>query len=308
MKLEIQILTKNNEATIEKTLQSICSLKAPIVIGDLGSSDLTLEICKKYKTIVHKIKFEDNYSKAKNYLISQAKSAYIFSIEPWEILVKVGEDLSKLTKKAYNINLIEANVLNREIRVFNKSCQFINPVYEQVNCQSQEILNLFVCSKNKPLPEDYILETWMRESPTNINVYYFMAMNKLKSGLFTDFLSLAKHYLFIQDKETDLKIKCRYYQAMVLLYIENNKEECIKSIIKNILLKPAMAEFWCLLGDAYYQLNNFVKAYSFYENALIIGNKRKNDLFFTEIKKYKEYPKEMMENCKKMLNFQVHSQ
>jgi hypothetical protein len=59
-----------------------------------------------------------------------------------------------------------------------------------------------------------------------------------------------------------------------------------------------MAEFWCLLGDVYYALNDYEKAFQFFQNGLIIGKKRRMDCeWFMEISKYEEYPKKMMEAC-----------
>ena len=66
MKITTIILTCDNESTIEKTLQSI---SGDILIGDIGSKDLTLSICKKYNTSIIEIPFENDYSKVKNKLI-----------------------------------------------------------------------------------------------------------------------------------------------------------------------------------------------------------------------------------------------
>jgi tetratricopeptide (TPR) repeat protein len=62
-----------------------------------------------------------------------------------------------------------------------------------------------------------------------------------------------------------------------------------------------MSEFWCLLGDCYYAIKDYEKSKSFYENALILGNKRlKNDGWPLEISKYKDYPQKMIESCDKI--------
>ncbi len=65
--------------------------------------------------------------------------------------------------------------------------------------------------------------------------------------------------------------------------------------------KPTMAEFWCLLGDVYYDAKDYDKAKEFYENAVILGSRRlKDDGWPMEISKYKEYPQKMIEACKKI--------
>jgi hypothetical protein len=63
-----------------------------------------------------------------------------------------------------------------------------------------------------------------------------------------------------------------------------------------------MAEFWCLLGDAFYKLNKYAKAYSLYENAIILGERRlKSDPWPMDIPKYKSYPRKMIQSCKELL-------
>ena len=64
-----------------------------------------------------------------------------------------------------------------------------------------------------------------------------------------------------------------------------------------------MSEFWCLLGDIYYNQKKINKAISFYENALIIGQKRKNSDFLPiELVSYKEYPEQMIKALNKIKN------
>ena len=59
-----------------------------------------------------------------------------------------------------------------------------------------------------------------------------------------------------------------------------------------------MAEFWCLLGDIYYAMNEYEKAYHFFQNALYVGQRRATNCdWFMEISKYKEYPEKMMTAC-----------
>lgn len=63
-----------------------------------------------------------------------------------------------------------------------------------------------------------------------------------------------------------------------------------------------MAEYWCLLGDVYYQQSSYEKAKHFYENALVMGARRlRTDAWPMEISKYKAYPNKMMAACDRIL-------
>lgn len=85
----------------------------------------------------------------------------------------------------------------------------------------------------------------------------------------------------------------RYYRALVNHHAGKG-HDATKDIIGCIVANPLMAEFWCLLGDIYCR-DRPDKAAEFYENGMILGEKRpKFDLWPMEISKYKKYPQEMM--------------
>ena len=64
-----------------------------------------------------------------------------------------------------------------------------------------------------------------------------------------------------------------------------------------------MAEFWTHLADINFELKKYLKAYYFYENAIILGKLRSNeDELPIDIVKYKEYPEKMKIICKEKLN------
>ena len=82
-------------------------------------------------------------------------------------------------------------------------------------------------------------------------------------------------------------------------------------IVPCIVKNPTMAEFWCLLADIFYAINDCEKALCFYENAKILGSRRlKSCDYPMEISKYQEYPNKMIEACKSLkpnLNFYASS-
>ena len=62
-----------------------------------------------------------------------------------------------------------------------------------------------------------------------------------------------------------------------------------------------MAEFWCLLGDIYYASGDHDRAYDFYQNGMLLGQRRKKSSDWPmELSKYKEYPEKMMASCVKL--------
>ena len=68
-------------------------------------------------------------------------------------------------------------------------------------------------------------------------------------------------------------------------------------------MKPIMAEYWCVLGDVYYHLaGDYDRAKRFYRNAIILGQKRKeDDMWPVELSKYNTYPEKMIKSCEELL-------
>jgi glycosyltransferase involved in cell wall biosynthesis len=90
MSLSVCMITKNDGDTIKASLESVRSIAHEIVIVDVGSSDKTLEIVKKFEQennvqckIVHHI-WDHHFSKARNIALRNASCHWILMMEPNE--------------------------------------------------------------------------------------------------------------------------------------------------------------------------------------------------------------------------------
>ena len=82
LSLSICMIVKNEEKYIDSCLKSMNPLIengiAELVIVDTGSTDKTIEICRKYTDNIYDFEWQDNFSMARNYSISKANGEYIF--------------------------------------------------------------------------------------------------------------------------------------------------------------------------------------------------------------------------------------
>ena len=62
------ILIKNNRNQIEQTLESLKELDCDILIGDLGSTDGTIDICKKNKHKIFPLSSSKRYGTKQTFL------------------------------------------------------------------------------------------------------------------------------------------------------------------------------------------------------------------------------------------------
>src|SRR5688572_19593542 len=94
MSITIQILTNNNEQTLSECLESLLPLDCEIIVGDFGSKDKTIKICKNYKIKIVDIVQKNNYSIARNSLVDISSTDWQFYIEPWEKITSGHEQIT----------------------------------------------------------------------------------------------------------------------------------------------------------------------------------------------------------------------
>ncbi len=82
--ISVLILTKNNEDTIEKSLQSVRGADEIVIIDSL-STDRTLEICQKYTTKIYQQEWL-GFSRQRNVAIAKASYDWIFFLDSDEVV------------------------------------------------------------------------------------------------------------------------------------------------------------------------------------------------------------------------------
>lgn len=109
--LSVVIITKNEEANIERAIRSVLPVCNDIVVVDSGSTDKTLELAKTLGALVIENPWP-GYSKQKNLGNSHTKHNYIFSIDADEAFSpELCNELIALfgstqMKTLYRVNLI----------------------------------------------------------------------------------------------------------------------------------------------------------------------------------------------------------
>lgn len=309
MDLTIYIVTKNNEATISNTLNSIQTLHGNIVIADLGSNDRTLSICESYNALVFSVPFMSP-GDAANHILNSCKCKNGLYLKPWEMLVNGHADLGEIREKAYYVNILQGNALTKEVRLWKEKLQFSNPIFEFLDYPQAKSSNI-VLSSNGSFDLKYIyqeLDKWKSLEPFSPDPYYYQACINFSESKLDEFLKLSEHYMFMQKKHTVAATLNHYYYALAKFYKKEAKP-AVQNLILCLASNPLMAEFWCLMGDVHYHLlNQFDKAKDFYENAIILGRHRlQTDTWPMEIDKYRIYPERMIASCAKLLEHEFYA-
>lgn len=306
--LTIHLLTHNNEKTLATCLDSLQPLKSTILVGDFGSTDNTLSICKQCNIKIIQLPRENNYAKSRNDLISITSTNWQLWLEPWERL-EVGHDqiLWALQQKedAYNVYNVQGNLIQKQTRLWRTNTRhFVRPVYESLEPETNgPLLNCVIAgTPASQFAENMaILTTWRKQQPHVAEVDYYLACTYVCAGRYDEFLQAAERFLFRNSSVSVANIMTNYYYALVQLLVRKNTVECIKHVTHCLVQEPTLAEFWCLLGDAFFKMQQYHRAAAFYDNAIIFGSRRlQNDAYPIEINKYKEHPERMLNVCREI--------
>lgn len=304
--LTTHLLTKNNSKTIIPCLTSIQTISSNIIIGDLGSTDDTIALCHDMGIKVIPIHFNNDYSETRNYLVGMSKTDWQLWIEPWEVMDSGHEQvLWAITQKdtAYKVYNVQNELISKQCRLWRKKERhFVRPVYESLEPEGNDVL--LNCVIRGIPPKNFeetlkLINLWSKQHPHTADIDYYKACTYLTNGKYTEFLAAAEHFMFRNQTPSMAGLLTRYYYALVQL---RNPEECIKHVIYCLTQEPTLAEFWCLLGDAFMRLKQFQRAIAFYDNALIFGSRRlHNDPYPIEVSKYHEYPTKMLAYCREVI-------
>ena len=102
-KISTIIITKNEEANIERCLLSVLNFSDEVVVVDDFSTDQTPDICKRYDVIFVQNKFTD-FASQKNNALDKASFPTVFSIDAdEEVSEKLKQSILEIKSQAVNV-------------------------------------------------------------------------------------------------------------------------------------------------------------------------------------------------------------
>jgi hypothetical protein len=242
-------------------------------------------------------------------MVKVSQTNWQMYLEPGEVLLsghdKIIELVNSNRTKNYHIEILQDDVIVKQVRLWRKDSgkEFVNPVFEVIKDDYSEYAEIMLFKNNSGEDHSDRIEAWKRDKPLAVEPYYFQACDCLKKRKYKEFITLADHYLFQKKTSSVATTMTHYYLGVVHCYITNDLDLATRHAIVCLGENILMAEFWCLLGDIFFQNKEFHKALLFYENAKILGNRRlRTDKWPMHISKYEEYPTEMIEKCQTILS------
>lgn len=251
---------------------------------------------------VSSLRFRGDFSAARNSLAGEGFNLYV---DPWEFFASGSEEVKGLagTTAFY---VVQGGVVSKQVR-FWASGAFRNPVFEHLEADGEvEVRPGIVLISNDPpdrrLESTRACRRWVDESPTSPEPYYYLACSLLAEGKREEFLGVARKYMIMDGGRGESSLLMNYYMARAEAS-KGDFRDASGRVLSCLALKPTFAEFWCLLGDMLYARGRYEKARAVYENARIIGGRRRSDdMFPIEVAKYESYPMEMERKCAELVS------
>lgn len=251
--LSICMIVRNEEKYIDDCLKSMMPLIenniAEFVIVDTGSTDKTIEICRKYTENIYYFQWIDDFSMARNYSISKANGDYIFIQDADQCVDKnsINALVSLFNSKEYkNYNTIYIklrNYLNESLKEYSDlkfplifkndgNFKYIGAVHNQpvftepIKFTDIQINHFgYILDDKKKLTKfnrtATILKKELSKDPKNHYYMFQLAKSYNSIGNFEDSMYQVNTYLKLISKKID-KESLKYYRTAAQTYYLNN--------------------------------------------------------------------------------------
>ena len=267
--MSICMIVKDEEAFIDNCLKSMEPIIdtgiVELVIVDTGSTDKTVEICKRYTDKVYFKRWNNNFSEARNYSISLAKGQYIFIQDADQAIAKESVDdflflINNEEFKNYNtIYLKLRNYMDSNLQkfsdlkfplIFKNDGEFRydgavhnQPVFKEPVFYSDIQINHYgyIMDEEKKLEKfnrtATILKNELNKNPDNYYYRFQLARSFNSIGKYEEALREVREYMvLIKNKPLDKETLKYYRTAAQTYYINNCFEEAIE-ISNEVTLK-----------------------------------------------------------------------
>ena len=238
--ISLCMIVKNEESVLEQCLMSVVNFVDEIIIVDTGSRDKTKEIAFKYTNKVFDFKWENDFSKARNYSIEKATNDWILILDADEVVEELNlRDLSTLYN---NIDVVGRIKIVNEYEDNNGTKKYIGRVNRFFNrnfFEYEGIIHEQIMSKKKNSYKTKNIEITVNHIGYSHEV--LKRTNKIFRNLELLKIAISKNmkdpYLYYQIGKTyfmakDYKNSCDSFKKALSL-LDNFEFEYIEDLIES---------------------------------------------------------------------------
>ena len=230
MSISLCMIVRDEEKYLEQAIKSVQELVDEIIIVDAGSLDRTVAVARKYTPNVFSYKWDNDFSKARNFALSKATKEWILVLDADEVLSK--EDhlvIKELTKsKGYDAyTFVQVSYTNdRKLLGFKLVNQKIPEAKEFMGFISCNIIRLFRNTKeikfSSPVHEsvDASIKDKKRIQQTAIVIHHY----QFEKGERVHKAKQLQYLKIYEEKIDQFENKAKVYRDMGIIHY-NFKED-----------------------------------------------------------------------------------
>ena len=290
--ISLCMIVKNEEAVLERCLDSLRGIPDEIIIVDTGSTDRTKEIAAKYTNHIYDFTWVNDFSAARNFAFSKASCEYIYSADADEVLEEADRRKFLQLKEALlpEIEIVEMIYVNppecnsvynfeREPRpkLFRRLRQFrfIDPVHETVATEPlvfSSDIEIMHRPQSLHSSRDFQIFEGELEKGNGLSkrLYSMYAKELFISGTEKD-LAAAEPWFEKRHSEEGISAEERLEAACVLAkcYFDSGRFENLLALALTDAMDAALPAELCYLLGGYYEERQSYTAAKWYQRAAL---------------------------------------
>lgn len=291
MKLSVCLIVKNEQEVLARCLNCVKKFADEIIIVDTGSNDNTKSIALKYTPKVYDYKWENDFSKARNYSFSFATCPFIMWLDADDIIDdenirKINNLKNNLTNQdvvmckyvlgydkdnnptfSYNRERIIKNCNKCKWQGFIHECiaPFGNVVYSDIQIIHNKIKssnpkrNLKIFQKHKKQGRIF-----------NAREQYYFAKEYFYLSYYSTCIKQIKKFLKMPNKFLPNEIDAKLHLAKCYINLKQYNKGLI-TLFNMLENYNPTSEIVCEIANVFLLKNNTKNAVYFYESALNIA-------------------------------------
>lgn len=283
--ISLCMIVKNEELVLDRCLRTAKSFVDEIIIVDTGSTDKTIEIAQKYTKNIYHFEWCNDFSKARNFAFSKAKSDYVMWLDADDVVPKITQQ--KLIDLKQNMNA-EVYMLKYDI-AFNgrtptfsyfreriiKNCsqaKFVGAVHECI-VSFGKIERLELSIQHKKIK--------VSDSDRNYNIYknlckhrelltrekYYFARELFDHKKYKQAINMLKKFVKCTDAWKENIIDAYFIMSSCYLAL-GDENSSFQALCSTFVYDKPRANICCHIGDYFLTKQDYLTAIYWYKTAL----------------------------------------
>jgi glycosyltransferase involved in cell wall biosynthesis len=285
------MIVKNEEAILQRCLDSLMPIADEIIIIDTGSDDKTKEIASRYTEMIYDYKWQNDFAHARNYSFSKATMDYIYAADADEIIDEINTKRFIQLKKAIfqEVEIVQMKYTNQlqfgttynyeteyRPKLFKRLREFvwINPIHETVITEPiifDSDIEIIHMPEKSHANRDFIHILNLIENGTKLSKKLFIMYAKelYIAGEDKDFLDAQKYFEYSLDNEirSDEEMKAAQCILTKCGRLTRDNNLILKNSLKNLAEGRASAEVCYEVGEFFFQIRDYNEAAIWFYNA-----------------------------------------